>query len=246
MNKESIYQIIGYNGEYNDRVKKAIKKLLKEYHPDHNGDEKVFKLINEVKKELEENKVSFDYKNKKINSDKRYSDIDYAYCEKMLNKLEKDEESITQKIKENYDIMENYEREYKTLYQKSIDKQKDILNLEQYKNRFDKIKKKAILLIILLIISFVFSIISKQIIVLIVFFVLAFMLFLEIKNFFVTFKDIKNKVEVKMNEYSNIFKMIKNNGKERKEKEEYLKEQEQKLNLIKNDIRFYHNILKHK
>ena len=89
MNKESIYRIIGYHGEYNNNVKKAIRKLLKENHPDNNGDRRVFELINEVKKELEENRVSFDYKKIK-SSIKKNEDIDYEYCYKMIDSISKE------------------------------------------------------------------------------------------------------------------------------------------------------------
>ena len=79
MNKESIYIIIGYKGEYNTNVKKAIRKLLKDNHPDKKGNQKIFELINEVKEELENNKVSYSPKksNNKINE---IDDIDYNYC----------------------------------------------------------------------------------------------------------------------------------------------------------------------
>ena len=67
MNKDSIYRIIGYHGEYSDSVKKALKKLLKENHPDRNGNVEIFKIINEVKNELETDKVSFQYAKVKNN-----------------------------------------------------------------------------------------------------------------------------------------------------------------------------------
>ena len=51
MKKDSIYKLIGYNGEYNKNVKSKLRALLKKYHPDHNnGNDEVFKIINEVKK----------------------------------------------------------------------------------------------------------------------------------------------------------------------------------------------------
>ena len=69
MNKESIYKIIGYNGEYNSSVKRAIRKLLKTNHPDNNGDRRIFELICEVKEELENNKVTYS-SNKNVKSSK--------------------------------------------------------------------------------------------------------------------------------------------------------------------------------
>ena len=42
MNKDDVYQIIGYQGEYTESVKKAIRKLLKDNHPDNKGNRDKF------------------------------------------------------------------------------------------------------------------------------------------------------------------------------------------------------------
>ena len=65
MKKDDIYRLIEYDGVYNAKVKKNLKNLIKKYHPDHKGDEKVLKVIFEVKKELENNTVSINKDNKK-------------------------------------------------------------------------------------------------------------------------------------------------------------------------------------
>lgn len=65
MTKDDIYRLIEYDGVYNAKVKKNLKNLIKKYHPDHKGDEKVLKVIFEVKKELENNTVSINKDNKK-------------------------------------------------------------------------------------------------------------------------------------------------------------------------------------
>ncbi len=96
MNKDSIYQIIGYQGEYNNNVKKALKKLLKDNHPDNHGDIKLFKLINEVKRELETNKVSYKYNDE--NAKNIINDIDYDFCKEMILKLEKELTIINEKM----------------------------------------------------------------------------------------------------------------------------------------------------
>ena len=89
MNKDSIYRIIGYNGEYTASVKRAIRKLLKENHPDNKGDRKTFELINEVKKELEENRVSYNSKstkdNIKINDELNKASEDKSLIENLDN-----------------------------------------------------------------------------------------------------------------------------------------------------------------
>ena len=64
MTKEEIYKYLKYNGVYDSGVKRRLKKLIKKYHPDlNNGDDTVMKVINEVKKELENNTVSIKNEN---------------------------------------------------------------------------------------------------------------------------------------------------------------------------------------
>ena len=48
MKKEEVYKLIEYNGKYDDKVKRNLKKLLKKYHPDHYGKNDIIKVIYEV------------------------------------------------------------------------------------------------------------------------------------------------------------------------------------------------------
>lgn len=58
MTKQEIYVKLGYTGEYTKEVKRRLRELIKKYHPDLNhGDDKTMKLLNEVKGELENNRV---------------------------------------------------------------------------------------------------------------------------------------------------------------------------------------------
>ncbi len=244
MNKDSIYQIIGYQGEYNSQVKKALRKLLKDNHPDHHGDENIFKLASIVKKELEENKVS--YKIKKTSVKKQYDDINYDYCEEMFIKLTKRKKELASNLNQEKKIIADLEKEYSNLYRNNLSKEKDILNFSRYKNVFNQIKIKSIILIILLIISFLYSIITNNIIILIVFFVIAFLLFWEVKTFFVTLNEVKKKLKIRMNDYFIINKNVYENSSKIKKKEQEIRELELKLKKVENDWRFYNNILKHK
>ena len=244
MNKESIYQIIGYSGEFNDKVKRNLRKLLKDYHPDHDGDVKIFELINEVKKELEEDKVSIKYK-KKINVN-NYDGVDYDYCEQMQSELVRKNNNLNKELLEKKILMEHLEKEYRNLYNDSLKKKNDILNLEQYKKIFSKIKRKCIFLLFLLVIVFIYSIIKKNIITLILFFILAFLLIYEMKEFFITLNNVKKEKEIKLKEYFNVFKNIRDNTDKKVDEEKKILEMEQQYNINNNDIRFYNNILKHK
>ena len=126
MNKESIYKIIGYHGEYTENVKKALRKLLKENHPDHKGDKEVFKLINEVKKELEENKVSYKYK--EIGNNKKFDDIDYDFCSSMINSLIKKKNELEKNIKSKNNEKKSLDNDYKKLYNESLENENFLLS----------------------------------------------------------------------------------------------------------------------
>ena len=104
MTKEEIYAYLKYNGVYDSGVKRRLKKLIKQYHPDRNkGDDTVMKLINEVKKELETNSVS-------INVDSNTSDVrntnkssvDIINITSIINKLNKELVSLNKKIEDGY------------------------------------------------------------------------------------------------------------------------------------------------
>ena len=54
MTREEILEKIRYKGEYTEAVKKRLKKLIKQYHPDVNkNDKKTILLLYDIKKELE-------------------------------------------------------------------------------------------------------------------------------------------------------------------------------------------------
>jgi hypothetical protein len=244
MNKDSIYQIIGYKGEYNAQVKRALRKLLKDNHPDHNGDEEIFKLASIVKKELEDNKVS--YKVKKTSVKEVYDDINYDYCEEMLLKLtKKRKEYISNLIKEKH-IISDLEKEYNNLYHESLKKEKNVLNFEQYKKKFNQIKVKCIILVIILIITFSYAIIKNNTISLIIFFVIALLLFYEVKDYLTTLEDVKRRLKSHMKSYFIVSKDVHEINEIMQNKEDEIRKIERDLKKVENDIRFYNNIIKHK
>ena len=241
MNKSDVYKIIGYQGEYNSSVKKALRKLLKENHPDIGGNVDNFKIINEVKKELEENKVSINITKK--NTSKNLNDIDYQYCldkKKELENKRKILQKKMQEIKENLNLnIENYSM----LYSRSLDKENTLYDDDKSVNYLMTlicvITTLLILSIVLIFISKNYSIliISSIFVVLLVIYIM--MLFKKINNE----NSIKNE---KLDDYFNIVNEIKINKKIKKELNNQKIELERKINQINNDIRFYDNILKNK
>ena len=106
MTKEEIYKYLKYNGVYDSSVKKRLKKLIKKYHPDlNNGDDTVMKVINEVKKELENNKVSFNKDNETSTVKSNHkSSVDVINITTLINKLNNEINSLNKKIeKGNHD-----------------------------------------------------------------------------------------------------------------------------------------------
>ena len=104
MTKEEIYTYLKYNGVYDSGVKRRLKKLIKQYHPDRNkGDDTVMKLINEVKKELETNSVSINVNSNTSevrNTNK--SSVDIINITSIINKLNKELVSLNKKIEDGY------------------------------------------------------------------------------------------------------------------------------------------------
>ena len=236
MNKDNIYQIIGYRGEYNEKVKRSIRILLKQNHPDHNGDIKIFKLINEVKKELESNNVSYKYDKDKYKDD--LCDIDYVYCNDMILKLKKKLYSLEKTINFTKDNIKKLNSEYNYLYHENSNKNIELLNYEK-DNNLNNIKLKYIIIVIILIITFIIMIKDLNIYTLIVFLLTILVLILVIKKV-----NVKDDSEIE-NELSIIDSIEKSKILTKKYERELLILKEEKTK-IKNDLRFYSNIVKNK
>ncbi len=238
MNKDSIYKLIGYNGEYNSIIKKRIRKLLKENHPDNKGNAEYFKLINEVKKELENNKVSYKKEKKSITN----KNIDSSHCidkiRLLKNKLAKKEEEI--------DIIKksliSIDKEYKQLFNESLEKENFLLS-KKYNMKLKKIKNTCIFFLILLIITFFIAIFNNNIYILIIFIIISFILLMELYKLYAIFQELTKNNNRYVHEYVAITRKLNDirNKKAKKEKELYEKKRE--LELIENDLRFYNNIL---
>ena len=236
MNKNDVYRLIGYQGEYNANVKKAIRKLLKENHPDNKGDRKRFELINEVKKELESGKVS--YTEKTVPKDN--IDIDYDYCYKMINELKIKKNNLNEILNSKKELLTNYENEYKELYQKSLDLENKLLVNNELKNN----KQLSIILLVLMIIIFIISVIKNDNILFIAFIVLSIVfVFIIQKRLFVVHK-ITEKNKDRFSRYVKINNSIRKNVKKQNNLKEGIIDIKRKLTNIENDLRFYNNLLK--
>lgn len=241
MNKESIYKIIGYHGKYSENVKKNLKKLLKENHPDHGGDKSIFKLLLDVKKELETKQVPFEYT--KENNVKEYKDIDYKYCNEMIIKLAKEKEKIDKRIieksKEGYEVANNY----RIFYRNSINEASEILNYNN-KNTIKRIKFLSIAMLIILLITFFLAVLKNNLVMFGLFGILCFITILIIYKYFLLVRNISLQNEKRLNKYINVIAKMKNVSEKQDNLLKEIKELERKKENIENDLRFYNNLLK--
>ena len=242
MNKDSIYKIIGYRGEYTDNVKKALKKLLKENHPDHKGNIEIFKLVNEVKKELDNNQISFKYKDD--NSQEIYDDIDYDYCKLMVEKLNKEIKVLIKKKDEIRSSNSVLSTNYRSLYNKSLDEVEKLLNKNNYSVKLMKIKNISIILTIIIIILFVIAVIKNNLIIFIIFGIMCIITIIVIEKYLLLLNSLRKKGEFKLNKYLSSIEEIKNITEEKEKNSIALLNLEREIARKENDLRFYENLLK--
>ena len=242
MNKDSIYRIIGYNGEYNANVKKAIRKLLKENHPDNNGDRKKFELINEVKKELEENRVSYNYKNNK-SSIKINDDIDYLYCAKMIDEINEKITIYTNELNKKKEKINKYTKEYRDYYQDSINLETSLLDNSKKVNEIENIKKTSVVSLLLSLIAFLCALLTKNTIFYIIFIILVIVCVIVIHKVFNMMQNMSDNNHNKVNKYVGVNNKIRDNQDSQLKLKKEINELDRKIKNLQNDLRFYHNII---
>ena len=244
MNKDDIYKIIGYQGEYTNSVKKAIRKLLKDNHPDNKGNKDIFELINEVKNELENNKVPLKYHKKTINKNKKIDDIDYEYCQKMIDSLVVQKNSYTNsynKYKKELSILED---EYYKIYRKSIDLELNLLSSSEEVKKIQNIKILSIIMVIIISIIFILSIIKYNIWLLLLFAILTIVCVIVIEKYFVLVNVMTKNNKKRLKEYVLVNKDIRENNSKQEELKNKIINVSKKIVSIENDLRFYNNLLK--
>ena len=239
MNKESIYRLIGYQGKYTDSVKKALRKLLKENHPDLHGNSELFQIINEVKKELENNQVSFKYSK----NDKKYDDIDYEYCRLMVSKKEKEKKDIEEELQKQKIIYKGHLNNYQKSYQKEVKMSHYLLNSEK-KDVLKKIRLTSVLFLGLLIITFVLAIIYNSTLLFVTFGVMSLVDIIFVYRYFSLLEKISKKSQSDLLKYLEYIHEMSNINREKEDVNQEIIDLSKKLEKVKNDLRFYENLLK--
>lgn len=156
MTKEEIYEYINYQGKYDINVKRRLKKLIKKYHPDlNNGDDKVMKLINEVRKEIENNEGNYKEYTPFKTMKSRFSKQEILNITVLINKLKREINDLNKKINDCYhDEYELYQKYNSSLsiYNQILLK-RDLISDRIIKikkiNRWDKLSLVIIIVLIL-------------------------------------------------------------------------------------------------
>ena len=240
MNKNDVYKLIGYRGEYNANVKKAIRKLLKENHPDNKGDRKKFEIIQEVKKELESGKVSYTEKD----SFKVSKDIDYDYCLRKIDELKDKKDNLNNLMNNKKEILNKYADEYKNLYQTSLDIENNLLVNSPYIKKAQNIKTFSIILLILMIIVFSVSIINKGTILFVVFIILSIICILVVQRYLNYVHKMTESSKNRFKEYLKMNAKIRKNIHKQNDLKKEIYDIKKRINNVENDLRFYKNLLK--
>ena len=241
MNKENIYHLIGYRGEYNKFVKKNLKKLLKEYHPDNGGDTRIFKIINEVKNELENNKTSIDVIKSDTSNSKK---IDYDFCVQQITHLEEQRKMVTSDLQNKKSNLSNLIREYNRLYQLIIDKENLILEKKYKDIQLYKIKNIVFINIVLLITLFIISIITNNNIIFAFFAGISIVFLIQIYLAFKKIQFLANNKNIIITDYVKYVREMHDLNHKKNKLMDAINNLKKQLNIIDNDLRFYHNLLK--
>ena len=240
MKKSDIYKLINYNGEYNANVKKALRKLLKEHHPDHKGNREIFELINEVKKELESGKpINIKKEEKKV-----HDNIDYDYYYRIINELKNKKNSLNETLNAKKRILNEYEKEYKELYEKSINLESDLLVNTPLNKKVKDIRLFSIIFLVLMIIIFALSVLKNSNILFIIFVILSLFSFVIFQNYLVLVHKTAEKSKKSLNNYVKMNSDIKENTKKQNVIKKEIRDIKRKIVNIENDLRFYKNLLK--
>ena len=243
MNKDSIYKIIGYNGTYDANVKKAIRKLLKENHPDNHGDRRIFELICEVKNELENNKVSFK-QDKKVKDALSNDGIDFKYVSEMIQFTSKERETYLNILQSKKKDLKELEDEYRSLYRDNIDLETNILNYTMNKKKSNGIKIIAIVALIITALLFVLSIIEKSITLFIIFVLVALICVIVVERYIYSAHKLIDFSNSGLKNYIKSSSDVRKNTKKQEDLKKEINDINKKLSNLDNDLRFYSNLLK--
>jgi len=241
MNKDNIYKLIGYKGEYNKEVKAKLRKLLKNYHPDHNkGQSETFKLINEVKKELEKN-PHLKINNENIQRNITKEDLEY-YQERIIF-LQEQNMVIEKKIEEKNINFKKILQKFNSLNEKLNDNNELLCKNNDNVNYLKMFQKKYIVYILSFLIFIVGYLLTKNLFFILLIIIIITVLSIDISKLYLSIKELTGQNNNYLLKNFELFKeldILKNDISKQKKVILALKRE---LDKNSNDIRFYQNQL---
>ena len=256
MTKEEIYVKIGYCGKYTKDVKKKLRLLSKKYHPDLNhGDDSIMKLINEVKEEIEQEKISYHFSPKREKKKEssfqtdvkdNFSSITIDVLEKKLQQLILEREKISLKLKK---IQHSIHLLFTHYNKKVLETEIKKIEIEEEMELDEKLGNQTFVLLGLFVgffffclIFFTFSIFYKNILFFILFVLFGICCFISLRWAASSYRKKKENIESISRNYALKNQIL----KEVFQIKEKIKRQEKKRNDLSfqkqkclNDIQFY-------
>lgn len=239
MNRNEVFRIIGYHGVYDQEVKKKLRKLLKKYHPDNNGNSENFKLINEIKKELETKKNVSKTPITKVYKKKD----DYDYLGKM-HELKVKNDNLHSKLLEKKELRKKYKEEYRKLYNESLDNQNELCHCVDKINNIKRQGVSVFVLIILSIVSLTLFLLLKNIFLLIIMSMILIYSFITYINRYINIENLNKESKKIAKRNIKVLKELNNCSFLIQKINEEINDIEKKIVNNDNDMRFYNNELK--
>lgn len=239
MTREDILKELNYQGRYTKEIKKKLNKLIKEYHPDNNkNDKKTILILYDIKKELE--KGTLKYSKPKIKITESHETTNYTFfLEMIIERLKKQRDRVNDKINSIYKKMN-------AIYEKQNNKQKELtkvgLNINELEDDIEDIKRIDLIdffIGIVILFSIIIIVIYKNYIlsILTIIFILLEIYYIYVRLFYYNeiteeLKKVKEKNNVMENDYNSLEQEIKT-----LEQEEIILKREK--GRISNDIEYY-------
>jgi len=246
MNKDSIYKLIGYKGEYNKEVKANLRKLLKKYHPDHNkGQSETFKLINEVKKELEKN-PHLKVKNSKEISENVQENItkeDIEYYQKRVIFLQEQNKIIENKILEKNNILIEISKKFNLLNEKLTNNNELLCENNDNVNYLKMFRKKYIVYILSFLIFIIGYLLTQNLFFILLIIIIIIVLSIDISKLYLSIKELTGKNNNYLLKNFELYKEIDNMKNDIYNQKKIILGLEREIEKNNNDIRFYQNQL---
>ena len=246
MNKDSIYKLIGYKGEYNKEVKTKLRKLLKKYHPDHNkGNSETFKLINEVKKELEKSpKLKVNISNEtseNIQESITKEDLEYYY--KRIAFLHEQNKIIQSKIEERNNHLKEILQKFNSLNEKTTTNNELLCENNDNVNYLKMFRKKYIIYILSFSIFIIGYLLTKNLFFILLIIIIIIVLSIDISKLYLSIKELTGKNNNYLLKNIELFKEIDAIKNDISNQKKIILGLCRELDKNNNDIRFYQNQL---